>query len=268
MRLVVAAGMRRGGSTLQSQYLLDLLQRCDRSSQIEYLPEIARADLELPAGRDCRLIKSHKAARCDRRCFGEVGATVVYITRDPRDCLVSHLRKYGKPYSDEAAAKFLGQLRSEFGYWTSGPLAHWARYERVLADPATEVRALAAALDIDVDDSAVASIVANRSIEQQQQRIASFDWVEDAVVSGVDRIDPRSQLHRNHIHGGEIDGWKRILDRAATRTVESRFGELIEALGYRLTTSRLERISARVRRFFRHVHDGLKRCWHRFRPSS
>jgi hypothetical protein len=142
-------------------------------------------------------------------------AQLVHIVRDPRDCVASLKRMpwWGRPvfhsisawaqsidYTDEAARRWPGSVAT-------------VQYERLVADPGTELRALCVALGEDYD-SAMA----------EPERLAP------AVVPGKDwhrgtRVTPSTEA---------VGRWRKELEPREAALCEAVLGERMEAYGYEL----------------------------------
>ena len=247
MSVVVVAGMRRGGSTLHFNLVCDILASTGRPVSSQWSRELAAGDLA-PDGEVFKVVKTHASAPALAARFAAGGIPVAYISRDPRDCLVSYLKKYSKDYSWTEARKFLANIRDEYTFWTAMPAARCSRYETVVADSRAEIRHLAAHLEVVVGDDEVERIAGNRAIESQKARIEAIDWNSKARRIGVDLVDDASLLHSNHISSGEVGQWASRLERLQLAEIDAEFGDWLQLMGYPLGSSPAMRFFSVFRR--------------------
>ena len=249
--------MRRGGSTLQYQLITDVLAASGIEFEAGWIASVDAQCLDPIAKGKWRIVKTHGIPACALDQVLNSGAIVFYISRDPRDSLVSYMRKYSIAYTETAASRFLSGIEAEFRYWTSLPITHCMIYEDLVRNAPREIERVASALGCSLEVSEIERIAKSRSIEQQKQRIEMLDWDKHGIRLGKDFIDRESLLHSNHIHGGEIGGWRSQLTKDQITSVESGFGAFIRACGYQLQTHVWQRwkfrILQRVARFTRSV---------------
>src|SRR4249919_3015361 len=116
-KLIIAAGMRRSGSTLQFQLIVDVLAAAGIEAKTGWSASLDKLALaETPHGV-ATVIKTHAVPDCRAADIQQAGALVFYTSRDPRDCLVSYLRKYNSSFKWTIANKFLSEISAEFKFW-------------------------------------------------------------------------------------------------------------------------------------------------------
>lgn len=247
--VIIAAGMRRSGSTLQYQLLGDVLRSAGVAHESRWMDHIDPVELDalLSSGQTC-ILKTHRVAPALTPDVLARGLLVFYSSRDPRDCLISSLHKYAKSFSPEAADRMLSRMESEFDFWTSLPLKGWSRYENLRNDMPGEIKRLAVALGVSLTDEQVAELASARSLDSQKDLIGAIDWESRGTRMGMDLIDTQTLLHANHIRDGGLELWSRELSSSALAGIESRFGDFIRKAGYQLGTTKLQRSIHALRR--------------------
>ncbi|HRO63194.1 sulfotransferase domain-containing protein [Thermomonas sp.] len=244
--LLLASGMRRGGSTLQFQILGDILRASGVCFESKYVDELEGADLAPGPDGIVRVVKTHAVPK-EAVNSGAGHMQCFHIYRDPRDALVSYLAKYESAYTDERASRFLRMIQTEFNYWRGIEGVYTVRYEDIVSALSGEVARCARAMGADLGPDEIGRIAESRSLESQKRRIKEVDWgAESTIRNGQDLIDPETQLHSNHIRTGGCGAWQQELNKSGAAFIEANFGDWIEEMGYPLITSRWQRWRHRI----------------------
>jgi hypothetical protein len=195
-----------------------------------------------------RLIKTHEY-------FEPRYRKVIYLVRDPRDVALSlynFRRKYRSvddsyPVERYVAERFLpGDLDVSWGEhvgsWLGSRLNHpgflLLRYEDLLQDPTRELCRLAGFLGIAADTDAF-----NQAIERSSaDRLRQLEKVEHEawVTTKGKRADVP------FIAEAVAGTWKHRLSEPSVSLIESRWGHLMNSLGYETSTPRASNIRAIV----------------------
>ncbi len=188
-----------------------------------------------------RVLKSHE-------CFDPRYQKVIYIVRDPRDVAVSNyhwelkLRSIPEGYPIE---QFVPRwMKPEFwpriGSWADH-VASWVstrqgqdgflllRYEQLQQDPHRELAKVAEFLGFPASPERVKRAVALSSAEHMREleRKQGNRWVATTYT----RSD------KPFVRGAKSGGWKSILPPSTVAYLESRWGELMQNLGYDLSST-------------------------------
>jgi hypothetical protein len=137
------------------------------------------------------VVKTHAAPTPSLRLLLRMGAAAAtYIYRDPRDVVLSaldHGRRarveapqnvLARLHTVEDAARYVRTLLDEVDAWTRRSDVLLVRYEDLQADPAAEVRRLAAHLRLEVDDGTAAALVGRYdrgALSEQERRHLHFN---------------------------------------------------------------------------------------------
>ncbi|MGB3811223.1 MAG: sulfotransferase domain-containing protein [Parvibaculum sp.] len=183
-----------------------------------------------------RILKSHEAFRPDYR-------RVLYICRDPRDVLLSyyHFSRRERTIDDDLPMKDFARLFldgglqwQEIGTWAEH-VGSWMgarqiddrfcflRYENLYADPVGELRRIAHILKIPATtkmlEGAVEASTANR--------MRSLEQSDTTAALGK---NPRSDIP--FVRVARPGGWREELDPEIAAEMETRWGSLMQQLGY------------------------------------
>lgn len=263
---VFCCGMQRSGSTLQFQLAARLLEDAGRGRRVEWVPPE-----EFPAVRD-RLAgdpgwKVFKCHLCTEAMAAELRSgrgAGIHVHRDLRDVMVSAMRKYRTGFEDLWDGGFLRGCLLNDRRWTRLPRVLVARYDDLVADPATEVERIARHLDVAVDRGGAERLAADFGVERQAQRI------EEARLAGRLRrahgnaeawFDPETNLHTDHLGGGVTGGWRSILTPEQVAAVETRAGGWLIARGYGLSLRPGERYRLAARFALRRLARAARATW-------
>jgi len=196
-----------------------------------------------------RMLKSHE-------CFQPHYPRVIYIVRDPRDVAVSFYHHNVKarnipddyPMSSFVPRFIAGEFDRKFGSWRDNVLS-WTvlrkedpnflmlRYEDMKRDPVAALTSVVAFLErcsfrkIDSDVAALQRAIemssADRMRALEKQEAAS--WV---LTKGTRSDKP-------FVRSATSGGWKSQLATQSVAAIESAWGELMQSMGYELTSNRV-----------------------------
>jgi hypothetical protein len=226
--------MIRSGSTLQYQLAAEIVERAGIGRRVEYAAESEFEQVrERERGPGLRVFKAHVCLPAmERECL-EHGARVVYSYRDIRDVAVSSVRKFGRTLDQLLDDGWLDQAVADYERWTALPHVMVSRYEEMATDVATEARRIARHLDAPLDARAIDEIAAGFTLEAQRERVQRLRARHgERIASGDTVFDPRELLHHNHIHAGEVGGWRRELSSADADRLNRRYAAWLQATGY------------------------------------
>ncbi len=236
---IFCCGMQRSGSTLQFQITSRLVEDAGLGKRVEWTKpdRFNKLRKKYAAEEGWKVFKNHNCTEKMEREFHRQNAIGVYTYRDLRDVYVSTMRKNDVTFEQLWKAKFLEQCLRQYQQWTSLPRVLTSKYETMLVDLPGEVARIAAHLGLRVDAAKCRQIAEEHDLERQKERI------EEAKKSGRLKhgyanayFDPDTNLHTNHIHSGEVGGWKRVLSDDQVSKIEILGGDWLVANGYELTT--------------------------------
>jgi len=194
-----------------------------------------------------RVLKSHE-------CFQPHYPHVIYIIRDPRDVAVSyyhHNVKAGNIADDYPIGSFIprfiaGEFDRRFGSWRDNaqswialrkndPRFLMLRYEDMKADSSAALRSITAFLDrsgfpkIDSSPTALQRAIELSSPERMRalEKQEAGSWV---LTKGTRSDKP-------FVRSATSGGWKSQLPRQSIQEIETAWGELMQSLGYALSSA-------------------------------
>jgi hypothetical protein len=199
-----------------------------------------------------RVIKSHQY-------FDHRYPKVLYITRDPRDVLLSYYhfsRKFRHIADDYPLEQYIhgvvtGTLHStEWGTWAEN-VGTWLvarngrpdflllRYEDLIADTQNELVKMARFFGVTASPEKLRRAIENSTAD----RLRELEKKE-----GGEWVATKNRRADIPMIGSAVAGkWKRSLPEAAVEEIESAWGSLMAQLGYELVTRKAERAVPQLR---------------------
>lgn len=241
--ILVAAGMKRSGSTLQYNLARHLLAEGEgeahgywSASRISSNRHIIR---EWEAAPILHLIKTHDYPDADL-----AAERVLYIYRDPRGVAASIEKKIGRRPSDllsrlEASRNRLFEIKRVAASGGEGsPTFCIQRYGEVIRDRGGAVREIARFIGTDPGESVLEDIIARTDPGRTRRRLEdTFGGSLPKLQSVLSRylpmvdgpVEESSLLHPDHISDDEgANRWESILSRRDLEEIEAHFGDWIE----------------------------------------
>lgn len=228
--LVVCCGMPRSGSTLQYQIVCELIERAGVGER----PEAWPSPIEPEMGVGLRPVHVAKIHDPDPRldAFDPLFVRYVYVYRDVRDAIASHLQKLRAAGEDDIPPERIGdvvreQMLDPFAHFTTRPAPMLvSRYEEMVADVRGEVACIATFLGLRLQPDDCRQIAAKLDLESQRRFLESRRWDPE------ERWDDRTLLHRNHISDGRVGKHREVLSEAQRQAVERVAGPWLVEQGY------------------------------------
>lgn len=235
MTWVLCAGMIRSGSTLQFQLASSIVEHAGLGRRVKYVPE---SEFETMLDRHTKdaglkVFKAHVCTLTLAKIAQAGGAKVVYCYRDIRDVAVSAMRKFDMSFDALVDAGWLDQAIADYYAWTNMPNVLVSRYEKMICDLGQEALRIAEFLGLNADIEALSILAEQYVIPAQQQRIDTLKQRYGQGIDGRDIVfDEVELLHHNHIHKGEVGGWRDQLSPLQQRFLTERYKEWLLSLGY------------------------------------
>ncbi len=181
------------------------------------------------------MFKAHVCARALEQECKRRHARVVYSYRDIRDVAVSSVRKFGKHLEELLEAGWLDQAIADYYRWTSLPRVSVSRYEEMFHDVQGEARKINVHLGAPLEPAVVEDLAKSYTLEEQRLRAELVRARHGSRIPNSELVfDPRELLHHNHIHSGELGGWRRLLSPAQRTALTDRYSDWLQATGYEL----------------------------------
>lgn len=225
----------RSGSTLQYQITARLVEEAGLGKRLDWAePEefpLIREQLK----RDDSSWKVFKAHTCTDEMieeFEQGNAMGVYIYRDLRDVVVSHMTKASMDLDTVFKSGFVEACLEHYQRWVQLSRLLVSQYELVVDDIAGEVNRISNHLGITLESDKIQEIANDFSIENQKARIQEF---VDMKQIGRHRVDPHSLLHSNHISSGKVGRWREELNQKEVWQIEKKAGSWLAEHSYPLS---------------------------------
>ena len=235
MRWILCAGMIRSGSTLQFQLASSIVEHAGLGHRVKYVPE---SEFETVLDRHTqdaglKVFKAHVCTSTLAEIAQTGDAKVIYSYRDIRDVAVSAMRKFDMPFDALVNAGWLDQAITDYYAWTNMPNVLVSRYEEMICNLRHEVSRIADFLGLNVDAEALSRLSEQYDIPAQQQRIDALKQRYGQSINNSDIVfDEVELLHHNHIHKGEVDGWRHLLSPLQQSLLTERYSQWLLSLGY------------------------------------
>jgi hypothetical protein len=212
LRVIVAAGMPRSGSTWQFNALRLLLAS---SGQDIYSFWIEDWDSEKARHAQTLLVKIHEIspflAWASWRCFT--------CHRDLRDIAVSAADLARADGYEVDIVPLMQETRKAHEFWSRQSVLD-IPYEQVVADPEASLKELAAYIEIPVADV---------EVQRLCQTLASLS--DGDVPSGYPH-NPVTLLHQQHFFDGTSGRYRGVLDDATEQRIIDENGKWMSQFGY------------------------------------
>jgi hypothetical protein len=235
---VFCAGMIRSGSTIQFQLTSAIVERAEIGLRVKYAPESEFEKIKEQFPNKERKLMVFKAHVCTsvlaQECLDE-RALVVYSYRDIRDVAVSAIRKFGMNFDQLTDANWLDQAIADYYKWNALPSVLVSRYEEMYDNEVGEAKKINDYLGVPLQPPIVEALARDYSIDEQKRRVEHVRVRHGSHISrGEIVFDPRELLHHNHIHAGEIGGWRRLLSPEQRAVLTDKYSDWLIETGYDL----------------------------------
>jgi len=179
---------------------------------------------------DVVLLKSHQADAGVFEFLSNQAAPCVLSIRDPRDCVVSLMERFGYTF-DYALAAVRKSCVALLMF--RGPSALELRYETHFYQSGATLAALRQHLtpDLAIDLNQLAQMYSRAAIDHH---IKHFDYLPPGRIQkrGDDEYDGIAHWHRNHFGDGLSGKWRSRLDADQIALANQALGEALQELGY------------------------------------
>lgn len=225
--LVICCGMPRAASTLQYQIVCELIVRAGRGKRPTEVPPPMTP--EMTAGPDpIHVAKTHLPDPAIESRLNHKFTRYVYIYRDVRDAISSLILKDGDLEDDDIARQVQQRMITPFYHFTARHNVLVSRYETVIQSIPGEIRRIARFIGIDIDPARAEAIAYTVDLKTQRRYLEDRDWPEGQTV------DPRTLLHKNHIHDAKPGKFRGVLTPAQLNEVERIARPWLTSRGYAL----------------------------------
>jgi hypothetical protein len=220
---VICAGMYRACSTWQYEVVACLVEHHRAGCRLGYLTPEQYAG---PGNRDAadrepkgttaagwRVFKSHDGDRRFARAIAQGRAVAIYAYRDVRDVVFSLMHKRRLTFEQLLRQGMIHQVLANDAFWTRQPNVLVQRYDDILSDPVSAVRALAHHLGIRPATGEAERIATEYSLAANKARTEAFRRQLEQVgidlneASNSQICDSTTLLHWNHVRDGRSSSW-------------------------------------------------------------
>lgn len=257
---VFCCGMRRSGSTLQYQLTANIVEsrgigRALGWVEPQQFPQLRASHI---GEKGLLVVKCHTYVREAAELFSRREAKAIYVHRDIRDVVVSMMNKNRISFWQVVQSGFVGQVLEEYSDWSKVGDILVSRYEVMIADLRWEVLRIADYLGVDLDESSASQIAERHTIDQQVQRIQSFDYENLGIRVGTSAYDPVSLLHKNHIHSAQVEQWRAVLSCFQIGLIEDMVHRWLVDRGYPISQNWVMRKASAIGYLFDRFANTLR----------
>ncbi len=160
------------------------------------------------------------------------GAAVVLSVRDPRDAVLSLMRRFNSPF--EVCARGVAQ-DCRYALWCAALGHPVLRYEDRFFDDPAAVRRLARQLGVAVGDAAIARIFSAYGTEAVRKFAAAVPSLPADRIVGDGKgllFDRVTQIHHTHIGDGHAGKWREQATPHQQAELTRAYAEFIARFGY------------------------------------
>lgn len=256
---IFCCGMYRSGSTLQYQIAVDLVTRRGLGSGLGYLlPEKFRAMAARPGEEnEFKVIKTHAFIPEAEQLLRSGKAKALYSYRDIRDVIASLMTMQNSSFAKLRDEGVCYTILKAYEDWSRFGDIHISRYEDMVADVPGEVSRIARYLEITISEEEKAAIATEYSLERQKERIRQIKPDQMGEKLNGNTIDPKTQLHHNHINSGAQGKWRESLSNREVALVEHIARDWMKERGYSFSQNWLMRKSSGVSFYLRQTVKDL-----------
>jgi hypothetical protein len=221
--LIVAAGMYRSGSTLQYQIAGELSAPEGKILGYGLKGKIEKIQKNYKEKDRYYVVKKHGYLPWINTTFDPKYVRILYSYREIKDVVVSWHQKRGDLNLDGDWQKPLTAFVKKLivnQQWTKEPNVLVSRYEDFRNNIESEIVRIANFTGLIHSPERYAEIAQKLSVEGQKKFIESFDFDNRGIGSGRNRYDPKTQIHKNHLAGGEVGKWKSVLTPEQSKYID------------------------------------------------
>ena len=237
---IICCGMPRSGSTLQYQIASKLIEDAKLGKRVGWVrPEdIEKIFKKYDNYKKFKVIKTHIFSKRIQNEFLNGNAKGLYIYRDIRDVIVSHMNKNNMSFTFLIRNNFLNNILNNYYLWTALPNMYISKYEDVITNLKLEVYNIARFLNINKSLKECNKIANNFSIDKQ---IARINKLQTSLKNN--KYDSVSLLHSDHIFSGDIHYWKRVLSWKQVSMIQSNYKKWLQKNNYFLMKKNINLIN-------------------------
>lgn len=222
---------------MQFQLASRILEHAGMGHRVKYAPESEFEAIQFsrPNNAGLSVFKAHICTPALARIALAGNAAVIYCYRDIRDVAVSAMRKFDMTFDALIDAGWLDQAIADYYAWAKMPNVLVSRYEEMISNLGLEAGRIADFLGARVDAEALSILARQYDIPAQQKRIDALRLRHGQSISGNEIVfDEVELLHHNHIHKGEVNGWRHLLSPLQQRFLTVRYTQWLAALEYEI----------------------------------
>jgi hypothetical protein len=160
-------------------------------------------------------------------------AAILLSVRDPRDAVVSLMRRFASPY--EVCVRGVA-LDCQYAAWCAASGHPMLRYEDRFFDNFSTVTTLARHLAAPVSDAAAARIFATYATDAVRAFADAVPSLPPERLAGDGKtlvFDNVTQIHRTHIGDGRVGKWRDHLTAPRQAALTRHFAPFLDRFGYK-----------------------------------
>lgn len=239
INLIICCGINRSGST----WVYQVIQELFADKKVKDLGFVDNEFLSLQeaiksADNKIILAKMHNHPEGLKPYISGHNVKLIYSHRDLRACILSLMKKTGKPFEKIYSMPFFHEAVFSLNDWQSYDKISYVDYKAIRGDSEKAVKQIAEFLD--VKSANTRQITDKFSMESQKKRINTYrksPKVIFQILLHKLRLAPmpkdgNSLLHFNHIQSGSIEEWKKIYSEEQSEIVKRTYSEWMSFFKY------------------------------------
>lgn len=243
---IFCVGMYRSCSTWQYLIASRLIEQHRGGQRLGFVTgEQYQALIERePPSSSWRILKAHEPHPSFESALSQGAARAIYAFRDLRDVAFSLIHVYRSTFEHIVEQhQYLDICIKNDHAWKSQCQVLAQRYEDLMADPTTGVRAMARHFGIALTAAEAIALVAEFSWSANRRR--TEEWSDHLRSQGIDLESPASVLkhdqttllHWNHLRRGRVGGWRRQATSRQREVLHQICGDWLIEQGYEIDNS-------------------------------
>jgi hypothetical protein len=250
--LIICAGLKRAGSTLQYQLCKEILHK--NYSIIDYgytnnHKDISRA-FKNKNDHECNVIKTHGFFNILKDYSKEKDVYILSSYRDLRDSSLSQIFAYNKTFSQLIKSEWLQDEMNTYYKLKKIENLLMQDFDVLKQDLKVSIFQISKYLNIKLDEGTAIKIANNFNIKSQKQKIKKYTKTKkykyinflNKIIKRVIpasllqaglilNIDKSTYLHHNHINSQKVD-WQNFYSIAQKEEIKSIISDWLIELGY------------------------------------
>ena len=232
---IFCCGMIRSGSTLQYQIVADLVETFNLGYRVGFVTEEEFLEIYAEKKKENKflVVKTHECFDIATELLNQNNASGFYTLRDLRDVILSCMRKFNLTFEKLIEKKWIDYAIEQGDCWRECKNILISKYEDIILSPVEEFKKYASHTGLKISEKYTEKLIEKYSLNKQLNRIKEIRPNGLNIIEKEKAIyDSTSLLHSDHIHKGQIEGWKDELTESQIELIENKYRSWLVANKY------------------------------------